>query len=118
MTQFKYKGKKLFAEKNSLLNIARRNTTPFYLYSEKQIRVNYNKFYNIFSVIDPLICFSVKSNSNLSILKILKKLGSGADVVSGGELLRVLKAGITPNKISQNYVKKSDIMVVHCGRTC
>ena len=82
--------------------------SPFYLYSNKNIVENYKSFYKNFKKIDPLICFSVKANSNIQILKILKSIGSGADVVSGGELLKVLKSGIKPNKIVFSGVGKSE----------
>ena len=67
-----------------------------------------NHFYDNFKKVNPLICFSVKANSNIQILKILKNIGSGADVVSGGELLKVLKSGIKPNKIVFSGVGKTE----------
>ena len=91
MSYFRYIGKNLFTEKVSVINIAKKNKTPFYLYSEKQIKENYLNFSHNFRNIKPLICFATKANTNLTILKILAKLGSGADVVSGGELLRQSK---------------------------
>ena len=94
---YKYSQQKLFAERTSVERLAKKNTTPFYLYSGSQIRENYLNFVKNFKNINPLICFSVKSNSNIFILRFLGKLGSGADVVSSGELLKALKAGIKPN---------------------
>ena len=108
MSHFKYFGKKLFVENTSVLNIAKKNKTPFYLYSEKQIKENYLNFAKIFRNINPLICFAAKANTNLTIMRILGKLGSGADVVSGGELLKALKAGIKPNKIVFSGVGKTE----------
>ena len=108
MSHFKYSREKLFVEKNSVLNIAKKNKTPFYLYSEKQIEENYINFAKIFRNINPLICFAAKANTNISIMRILGKLGSGADVVSGGELLKVLKAGIRPSKIVFSGVGKTE----------
>ena len=108
MSQFKYISKKLFAEKVDIARIIKKNRTPFYLYSNKQIEDNYLNFFKSFSKIKPLICFSVKSNSNLAILNLLAKLGSGADVVSGGELLKVLKSGFRPNKIVFSGVGKTE----------
>jgi diaminopimelate decarboxylase len=99
MSYFKYLGEKLFIEGVSVQNIVKTNKTPFYLYSEQQIKKNYLNFAKIFKKINPLICFATKANTNLTIMRILGKLGSGADVVSGGELLKALKAGIKPNKI-------------------
>ena len=108
MSQLKYYKGKLFIEKSSVLNIARKNKTPFYLYSEKQIKENYLNFARIFRGINPLICFAAKANTNLTIMRILGKLGSGADVVSGGELLKALKAGIKANKIVFSGVGKTE----------
>jgi len=108
MSHFKYLKEKLFIEKVSVLDIARKNKTPFYLYSSKQIEENYINFAKIFRNVSPLICFAAKANTNLTIMKMLGKLGSGADVVSGGELLKALKAGIKPNKIVFSGVGKTE----------
>ena len=108
MSNLKYVGNNLFIEKLSVTNVAKKNKTPFYLYSENQIRENYLKFKNTFKKINPLICFAAKSNSNLTILKTLGKLGAGTDVVSGGELLKALKAGIRANKIVFSGVGKTE----------
>ena len=108
MSQFKYLKEKLFIENTSVLSIARKNKTPFYLYSEKQIKENYLNFSKIFKNISPLICFAAKANTNLAIMRMLGKLGSGADVVSGGELLKALKAGIKPKKIVFSGVGKTE----------
>ena len=102
-----YKRNKLSVENKYVLKIAKNNQTPFYLYSAKAIKDNFEQFCRVFKKIDPLICFSVKSNSNPKILRILKVLGAGADVVSGGELLKVLNAGISPKKIVFSGVGKS-----------
>ena len=108
MQNLRYVGKNLFIEKLSINNILKRNKTPFYLYSENQIINNFLKFKEVFKKTNPLICFAAKSNSNVSILKTLGKLGAGTDVVSGGELLKALKAGIKPNKIVFSGVGKSE----------
>ena len=102
-----YKRNKLSVENKYVLKIAKNNQTPFYLYSAKAIKDNFEQFCRVFKKINPLICFSVKSNSNPKILRILKGLGAGADVVSGGELLKVLNAGISPKKIVFSGVGKS-----------
>ena len=107
MSHFKYYREKLFIENASVLNIVKKNKTPFYLYSERQIKENYINFARIFRSVKPLICFAAKANTNLAIMRILGKLGSGADVVSGGELLKALKAGIKPNKIVFSGVGKT-----------
>jgi len=108
MSHFKYFGQKLFVENSSVLNITKKNKTPFYLYSEQQIKENYLNFAQNFKSVDPLICFATKANTNLTILKMLGKLGAGADVVSGGELLKSIKAGIKPNKIVFSGVGKTE----------
>ena len=108
MQNLRYVGNNLFVEKLSIKNILKKNKTPFYVYSESQIAFNFLKFANTFKKTDPLICFAAKSNSNLNILRVLGKLGAGADVVSGGELLKALKAGIRPNKIVFSGVGKTE----------
>jgi diaminopimelate decarboxylase len=108
MQNLRYIGKNLFLEKLSVANILKKNKTPFYLYSESQIIFNYLKFTKTFIKTNPIVCFAAKSNSNVAILKILGKLGAGADVVSGGELLKALKAGIKSNKIVFSGVGKTE----------
>jgi diaminopimelate decarboxylase len=108
MSYFKYIQNKYSVENTSVLNIIKKNRTPFYLYSGKQLNDNYKNFTKNFKDINPLICYSVKSNSNISILKSLAKLGSGADVVSAGELLKALKAGIKSKKIVFSGVGKTE----------
>ena len=108
MSNIGYKNNNLFIEKTSVKSLTSKYKSPFYLYSNKNIVENYKSFYKNFKKINPLICFSVKANSNIQILKILKSVGSGADVVSGGELLKVLKSGIKPNKIVFSGVGKSE----------
>ena len=108
MQNLRYVGKNLFIEKLSIKNILKKNKTPFYIYSENQIAFNFLKFANTFKKTNPLICFAAKSNSNLNILRVLGRLGAGTDVVSGGELLKALKAGIKPNKIVFSGVGKTE----------
>ena len=108
MENVRYVSKNLFIEKLSISNIAKKTGTPCYIYSENQIKENYTKFVNTFKKINPLICFAAKSNSNLYILRSLGKLGAGTDVVSAGELLKALKAGIKANKIVFSGVGKTE----------
>ena len=108
MQNLRYVGKNLFLERISIQNFVKKNKTPFYIYSENQIVSNYFNFVKTFKKTNPLICFAAKSNSNTNILRILGKLGAGADVVSGGELLKALKAGIKPKKIVFSGVGKSE----------
>jgi Diaminopimelate decarboxylase len=107
MKAIKYRGNNLYLENAPIEKITKKVITPFYLYSLKQIKDNFNYFRNSFKQTNPLICFSVKSNPNLTILKNLKKLGSGTDVVSIGELQIALKAGIDPKKIVFSGVGKT-----------
>ena len=88
--------------------LVKKYKTPFYCYSHSQLKNNYFAFNNAFKTIKPIICFSVKSNSNLALLKELKKMGSGADVVSVGELLKATKAGINAKKIVFSGIGKTE----------
>jgi len=108
MNFLKFKNKKLFFENTAISKVTTRIKTPFYLYSLNQLKFNFNNFKKSFKKINPIICFSVKSNSNLKIISELKKLGSGADVVSMGELKIALKAGISPKKIVFSGVGKTE----------
>ena len=108
MQNLRYVGKNLFLERISIRSFLKKNKTPFYIYSENQIVSNYTNFVKTFKKTNPLICFAAKSNSNVNILKILSKQGAGADVVSGGELLKALKAGIKPKKIVFSGVGKTE----------
>ncbi|PDH21508.1 MAG: diaminopimelate decarboxylase [Pelagibacterales bacterium MED-G42] len=103
----KYINNKLSIEKINFQKIANKFETPFYSYSYSKLKENINNFKNSFKSFSPLICFAVKSNTNLNIIKEIKKLGLGADVVSQGELMMALKAGINPNKIVFSGVGKT-----------
>jgi len=104
----KYKDKKLVIEKTNFESLARRFGTPAYCYSYSKLKENINKFKKNFKSFSPLICFSVKSNTNVNIIKEIKKFGLGADVVSKGELMMALKAGVPPNKIVFSGVGKTN----------
>ncbi len=108
MNFFKYRQKELFAENVSLRELAEIYGTPLYVYSENTLIRHLNAYQNAFKDYPHLICFSLKSNPNLSILRLLGKGGAGADIVSGGELYRALKAGISTNKIVYAGVGKTD----------
>ncbi len=101
-----FKKNKLFIEEVDALKIVRKYGTPTYCYSLNRLRNNIHNFQKSFKSIRPLICFSVKSNNNRQILKEIKKAGVGADVVSKGEMLQALKAGILPKKIVFSGVGK------------
>jgi len=107
MNYIKLRKNNLCVENVSALSLAKKYKTPFYCYSLSQLKYNFYNFVDSFKKIKPLICFSVKSNSNLNLLKELKKIGSGADVVSAGELLKATKAGISPKKIVFSGVGKT-----------
>ncbi|MDC0585473.1 diaminopimelate decarboxylase [Candidatus Pelagibacter sp.] len=103
----KYINKKLTIEKISVQNIANKYGTPAYCYSYKQLKENINNFKKSFRSFSPLICFAVKSNSNINLIKEIKKFGLGADVVSLGELMMAIKANINPKKIVFSGVGKT-----------
>ena len=107
----KYINKKLTIEKINFQKIANKFGTPSYCYSYSKLRENIINFKRNFKSFSPLICFAVKSNTNLSLIREIKKFGLGADVVSVGELMMALKAGINPNKIVFSGVgkKKNEI---------
>lgn len=103
---FDYKGKKFYAEGVSVEKIAGECGTPVYIYSHKTLVRHYRAFTEAFSAVPHLICYSVKANSNISVLKTFSDEGSGFDIVSGGELFRALKAGARPEKIVFSGVGK------------
>ncbi|MCC6916427.1 diaminopimelate decarboxylase [Nitrosomonas sp.] len=104
---FEYRDNQLFAESVPLAEIAAEFGTPCYVYSSAAIRSAYQAFDRAFGQRNHLICYAVKANSNLAILNLLARLGSGFDIVSGGELQRVLKAGGNPQKTVFSGVGKT-----------
>ena len=107
MNFIRLKKNNLCVENISAISLTKRYKTPFYCYSLSQLKSNFYNFNNAFRKIKPLICFSVKSNANIALLKELKKIGSGADVVSAGELLKATKAGISSKKIVFSGIGKT-----------
>ena len=103
----KYTNKNLFIEKINVQNIAKKFGTPIYCYSYKQLKDNINQFKKNFKSFSPLICFAIKSNTNVNLIREIGKFGLGADVVSIGELMMALKAGINPKKIVFSGVGKT-----------
>ena len=103
----KYNNKKLGIEKIDFQSVAQKFGTPAYCYSYSKLKENILNFKKNFEFFSPLICFSVKSNTNLNIIREIKKFGLGADVVSKGELMMALKAGVNPNKIVFSGVGKT-----------
>ena len=103
----KYLKKKLTIENVKVDYIAKKYGTPTYCYSYSKLKKNINNFKNSFKSLSPLICFAVKSNTNVNLIKEIKKFGLGADVVSVGELMMAIKAGINPKKIVFSGVGKT-----------
>ena len=103
----KYLKKKLTIENVKVDHIAKKYGTPAYCYSYLELKKNINNFKNSFKSFSPLICFAVKSNTNVNLIREIKKFGLGADVVSKGELMMALKAGVPPSKIVFSGVGKT-----------
>jgi len=108
MAAFAYRFGELFCEEVRVEEIATAIGTPFYLYSRRGIEEKFREADAAFHGVDHLVCYAVKANSNPEILKVLAQLGSGADIVSGGELYLALQAGIPSNKIIFAGVGKRD----------
>ena len=108
MHRFKFKGQELYAEETPVTKIAKAVGTPFYLYSIGTFLDHFLKLKKAFEDMDCLICFSMKSNSNLTILKKLVTAGAGLDIVSGGELYRAKRVGANPKKIVYASVGKTE----------
>jgi len=103
----KYTNKKLIIEKIKVQDIAAKFGTPTYCYSYNQLKENIDNFKKSFKSFSPLICFAIKSNTNVNLISEICKFGLGADVVSMGELMKALKAGIKPDKIVFSGVGKT-----------
>ena len=108
MNYIRLRKNNLCVENISAQKLAKKYKTPFYCYSLSQLKSNYKNLNDAFRMINPMICFAVKSNSNVALLKELKKMGAGADVVSVGELLKALKAGISAKKIVFSGIGKTE----------
>jgi len=108
MHEFKYKRNHLYCEGVRVGDLASRYGTPLYIYSYKTLLDHYFKLKTAFRTISPLICYSVKANSNLAILKALVDKGAGLDIVSGGELFRAIQVGCPEEKIVYASVGKTD----------
>jgi diaminopimelate decarboxylase len=104
---FSYRGDELHAEGIPVSRIATAVGTPFYLYSAAAFTAQYRRFAEAFSSERPVICYAVKANSNLAVLRLFAGLGAGADVVSEGELRRALAAGVPPQRILFSGVGKT-----------
>jgi diaminopimelate decarboxylase len=103
----KYINKSLSIEKIKVGDIAKKFGTPIYCYSYRKLKENINNFKKNFNSFTPLVCFAIKSNTNVNLIREIRKFGLGADVVSMGELMMALKAGINPRKIVFSGVGKT-----------
>jgi diaminopimelate decarboxylase len=107
MTGFGYRGDELFAEDVPVTAAAEQFGTPLYLYSRAALERNYRAYADALAGIDSLVCYAVKANSNMAVLNVLARLGAGFDIVSVGELERVLAAGGDPSRVVFSGVAKS-----------
>jgi diaminopimelate decarboxylase len=111
MDYFNYRGNNLYVEDINIEDIAKKYSTPCYVYSQRTIERHWHAFDDVFANRPHLICYSVKANSNINILRLLNDLGSGFDIVSIGELERVLYAGGDAKKIVFSGVGKTEIEI-------
>src|SRR5712671_7351027 len=107
MHHFAYRNGVLHAEAVNLDTLATQVGTPFYCYSTATLERHYKVFADAFADVNALVCYAMKANSNQAVIKTLAKLGSGADVVSGGELARARAAGVPPDKIMFSGIGKT-----------
>jgi diaminopimelate decarboxylase len=107
MDHFSYRQGQLATESVSLRALADAVGTPAYVYSRAALLSGYNEYDRAFQKVPHIVCYSVKANSNLGVLSVLARAGAGADIVSGGELYRALRAGVPPQKIIFSGVGKS-----------
>ncbi|ALO34151.1 diaminopimelate decarboxylase [Colwellia sp. MT41] len=107
VSYFPHKNDEMYVDDIAISDIAKQVKTPFYCYSSAAIEASFQDYQQAFSAQDTLICYAVKANSNQAVLATLAKLGSGADVVSMGEIRRAIAAGIPPNKIVYSGVAKT-----------
>jgi len=107
MEHFSYKDNNLLVEDASVASVAEKYGTPCFIYSKAALEQNYHAYEKAFEDHSHLICYAVKANSNLAVLNILSKLGAGFDIVSGGELDRVIAAGGDPKKVTFSGLGKT-----------
>jgi diaminopimelate decarboxylase len=111
MHDFRYVGKKLFCEGVAVETLARKFGTPLYVYSQHTLTDHFQKLDKALAPLDHMICFAMKANSNLSVMRTLANLGSSFDVVSGGELQRVIAAGGDPRHCVFAGVAKTEVEI-------
>ena len=107
MEHFSYKDNNLLVEDASIASVAEKYGTPCFIYSKAALEQNYHAYEKAFEDHSHLICYAVKANSNLAVLNVLANLGSGFDIVSGGELDRVIAAGGDPKKVTFSGLGKT-----------
>lgn len=110
--QFQYLNDELYIEDISINKISKEVGTPCYIYSYNSLKERFEEYVDAFKELEPLICYSAKASSNIAILKSFSDLGAGFDIVSIGELKRVLKAGGNPQKVVFSGVGKTDLEIV------
>jgi len=113
MHHFQYKGDELYAEEVAIKDIVAAVGSPVYIYSQATLERHFKAMDNAFASAPHTICYSVKANSNLAVLKTFINLGGGVDIVSGGELFRALTAGVDPKKVVYSGVGKRDDEIVY-----
>jgi len=116
MHQFRYVGNKLFCEAVAVESLAEKYGTPLYVYSQQTLTAHFQKLDAALAPLDHLVCFAMKANSNLSVMRALANLGSGFDVVSAGELQRVIAAGGDPRKCVFAGVAKTEAEIAFALR--
>ncbi|HEY0916796.1 MAG TPA: diaminopimelate decarboxylase, partial [Solimonas sp.] len=108
MDAFTYRDGQLLAEQIPVADLAAQHGTPLYLYSRNALLERYRAFDSALASVDHMVCFAVKANSNLAVLQTLAQAGAGFDIVSGGELQRVRRAGGSPGKVVFSGVGKTE----------
>ena len=112
MHDFKFKNNELYCEAVKVRDVAKKMGTPLYLYSHNTLVDHFTKIKKAFEPVNPIICFAMKSNDNLAVLKTLANEGAGFDIVSSGELKKALKVGANPQKIVFASVGKTEDEIV------
>lgn len=117
MNFFHYKGDELYCEELPVEGIAKKTKTPVYIYSYKTLKRHYEVFDSAFRGLNHMVCYSCKANSNIAVIAVFGSLGGGADIVSGGELFRVSRAGIPPERVVYSGVGKTGEEITRAIKT-
>lgn len=113
MHDFKYVGNELYCEEVPVKKITEEVGSPVYIYSSRTLKNHFMAFDTAFAEVPHIVCFAVKANSNIAILNLFANEGSGADIVSGGELFRALKAGVDPQKMVFAGIGKTEDEIIY-----